>query len=116
MAKIYAFFGLFFLLFGCAGSKENNENEIKGDFIYIADAAVIKGDDFIYGVEIDSMLMDLVKKAEPFKKGTFDMVPVVIEGDLNLKEKNAEGWDTIVKITKIVTVGPAKENQDNTVK
>lgn len=110
MPKIFAFFGLFLLLFGCAG---NNENEIKGDFIYIADAAVIKGDDFIYGVEVDSMLMNLVKKAEPFKNGNFDMVPVVIEGDLHLKEKNIEGWDTIVKLTKIISVGPAKKNQEN---
>lgn len=110
MPKIHAFFGLFFLLLGCAG---NNEKEIKGDFIYIADAAVIKGDDFIYGVETDSMLMELVKKAKPFKNGNFDMVPVVIEGDLHLREKNTEGWDTIVKLTKIITVGPIKENQEN---
>jgi hypothetical protein len=112
MTRIYAFLGLFFLLLSCA---ESNENEIKGDFIYIADAAVIKGDDFIYGVEVDSMLMELVKKTEPFKKGIFDMVPVVIEGNLHLKEKNTEGWDTIVKLTKIITVGPAKENQESTV-
>ncbi len=112
MTRIYAFLGLFFLFSGCA---ESNKNEIKGDFIYIADAAVIKGDDFIYGIEIDSILMELVKKTEPLKKGIFDMVPVVIEGDLHLKEKNTEGWDTIIKLTKIITVGPAKENQDNRV-
>ncbi len=110
MSKIYTFFILFFLLFGCTG---NNENEIKGDFIYIADAAVIKGDDFVYGVEIDSMLMELVKETEPFKNSNFDMVPVIIEGDLLLKEKNTEGWDTIVKLTKIISVGPAKKNQEN---
>lgn len=109
MFKIFASIGLLFLLFGCAG---NNENEIKGDFIYIADAAVIKGDDFVYGVEVDSMLMELVKKTESFKKSNFDMVPVVIEGDFHQKERNTQGWDTLVKITKIITVGPVKKNQE----
>ncbi|HEA30125.1 hypothetical protein LCGC14_2644280 [marine sediment metagenome] len=109
MPKIFVFFGLFFLLFGCAGSAED---EIKGDFIYIADAAVIKGEDFIYGVEIDSMGMQLAKEAEPFKKGDFDMVSVVITGSLHEKEANAEGWDTIVKINKIIAVGPANAEEN----
>ena len=35
---------------------------IKGEFIYIADAAVLKGDNFIYGVKIDAKAQELAER------------------------------------------------------
>lgn len=109
MRKFFVFISFLFVLVSCA---RESENDIEGEFIYIADAAVIKGDDFIYGVEIDSMTMQLAKEAAAFKKGDFDMVPVIVEGTLREKDKNAEGWDTIVKVDKIIAVGSLKVRQE----
>ena len=55
---------------------------IKGDFIYLADAAVLKGKDFIYGVELDSISMKLADSVAPFKKDNFDMVPVTVRAKI----------------------------------
>ena len=102
-----AFLSLFALLFlACA---EKGSREIEGEFLYSADAAVIKGDSFIYGVKIDDKMMQLADSVKRYKKDDFDMIPVKIEGILSEKEKGTEGWDTVVKIEKIVSVSPPKK-------
>ena len=81
-----------------------------GDFVYTADAAVIKGPNFIYGVKLDSMAAELANRVKPAKQTDYDMVPVVVSGELNPKPEGQEGWDEILTIQKIITVGnkPAK--------
>ena len=97
-----------------ANSIENLEDKTvtmyRGDFVYTADAAVIKGANFIYGVKLDSMAVELANRVKPAKQTDFDMVPVVISGELNQKPEGAEGWDEILTIQSIISVGnkPAK--------
>ncbi|MGJ8665528.1 MAG: hypothetical protein ACSHW7_04120 [Patiriisocius sp.] len=82
----------------------------KGEFIYTADAAVLKGKDFIYGVAIDEKMHELADKVAPVKKDDYDMVPVVVTGTLANKPEGTEGWDEILTIIDIVQVSktPAK--------
>jgi hypothetical protein len=76
---------------------------ISGEFIYIADAAVLKGDNFIYGVKIDEKAEELAKQIKPLKREDFDMVPVVIKGKI-MSNNAEEGWDEIVEIREILKV------------
>lgn len=78
---------------------------IKGEFIYIADAAVLKGDNFIYGVRIDEKAEELAEKVKPLKREDFDMVPVVVKGKI-MPNDAEEGWDEIVEIREIISVSP----------
>lgn len=80
--------------------KKDSLTTLKGEFIYTADAAVIKGNGFIYGVVIDSMSTVLSKKVAPLKQEDFDMVPVVIQGKVK-PNPSKEGWDEVVEIKKI---------------
>ncbi len=77
----------------------------KGDFIYLADAAVLKGDKFIYGVTLDEMATELANRVKSVKESDFDMVPVAVKGTINPKPEGEEGWDEIITITEIVMVG-----------
>lgn len=76
---------------------------LTGQFIYVADAAVLRGEDFVYGVTIDSMSQALADRVRPFKKEDFDMVQVTIKGKIspNLQQ---EGWDEIVEIKEIIEI------------
>ncbi|EAP87979.1 MULTISPECIES: hypothetical protein [Croceibacter] len=76
---------------------------IKGEFIYIADAAVLKGDNFIYGVKIDAKAQELAERVKPLKREDFDMVPVEVKGKI-MPNKETEGWDEIVEIREIIKV------------
>ena len=85
----------------------------KGEFIYLTDGAVLKGENFIFGVKLNEKAFELSKMVAPIKKDEFDMIPVIVKG---IVEKNpAEGagetvWPEIITIKKIVEVGkePAK--------
>ncbi|GAA4109215.1 hypothetical protein GCM10022393_05690 [Aquimarina addita] len=94
------------LIFSCKKdtSKESDKEPtlIRGEFILIDGAGVIKGADFIYGVIIDDMAKQLDAKVKPLQREEYDMVPVVINGII---QKNAdEGWPEVVKITEIIGV------------
>ncbi len=77
---------------------------IIGEFIFLTDAAVLKGDNFIYGVKIDDAMHELAKQVAPKKREEFDMVPVVINGQINAKLEGAEGWDYIVTVKEILEI------------
>ncbi|AEE19476.1 hypothetical protein JM84_0163 [Dokdonia sp. Hel_I_63] len=85
-------------------SSSNSYEVIEGEFIYLVDAAIIKGDSFIYGVALDDKMRELATIVKPLQRDEYDMVPVVIKGIINPKPTNEEGWDFIVTIKEIVEV------------
>tara|TARA_R110002020_G_scaffold172933_1_gene363494 strand:+ start:545 stop:946 length:402 start_codon:yes stop_codon:yes gene_type:complete len=89
--------------------KKEEAQRIEGEFLYIADAAVLKGDNFIYGVKLDEMATKLQNQAKGYKKDEFDMVPVIIEGIIEPKKEGTEGWDEVVTVKKILAVMHPKE-------
>lgn len=102
--------------------RTKGEEMYRGEFIYTADAAVLKGKDFIYGVTMNDMAKELADRVAEIPKEEYDMVPVIVEGDLVEKSDDAEGWDKVITITKILNVsnivvrpdikmGKSKENK-----
>ena len=82
--------------------------EIQAEFIYIQDAAVLKGKSFIYGVELDDKAKELAEQVKKYKKDQYDMVPVVVKG-LVKPNPVKDGWKEIVEIQEILKVLPVKE-------
>lgn len=106
MKKSFLLIILSLLIFSCKNEKsQSSDGEttlIRGEFILIDDAGVIKGKDFIYGVVIDDIAKELNSKVKPLQREEYDMVPVVIKGII---KKNADdGWPEIVEIKEIVGV------------
>jgi hypothetical protein len=117
MKKVIVLFSAALLLFtSCKNNETTEENleiqEIKAEFIYLEDAAVLKGQNFIYGVKIDDMAKELANRVEPVKVEEFDMVPVVVKGVVTPKPENTEGWEQIVTIKEIVRVGTRPSQPD----
>lgn len=119
------FIGLL-LLSACEDKKKKKEVEapveevvkdslttVEADFIYLADAAVLKGRSFIYGVELDSVSMALVKKVEPLKRDEFDMIPVVVKVKI-IDNPGREGWDEIAQIREILEIPERKADSVKT--
>ncbi|WP_062053602.1 hypothetical protein [Aquimarina longa] len=101
MKKLFILFALSTVLFSC-NSKNEKLDLIRGEFILLDDAAVIKGDDFIYGVVINELTNELAKKIKPLQREEYDMVPVVIKGII--KPNPEQGWEEIVEIKEIIGV------------
>ncbi len=106
MKKTCILIALSLILFSCKNEKTDTKNTdpnlIRGEFILIDDAAVIKGKDFIYGVVIDDITLDLAKKVAPLQREEYDMVPVVVKGII--KPNPEQGWEEIIEIKEIIGV------------
>ncbi len=96
-------------LFSCKSDKKSDQDIdngisklIRGEFILVDNAGVIKGKDFIYGVVLDDMATQLNEKTKPLKREEYDMVPVVIQGVV--KPNPEEGWPEVVEIKEIIGV------------
>ncbi|WP_324719750.1 hypothetical protein [Salinimicrobium sp. HB62] len=107
------------LLSGCGEDQATEEFEpeavvatdsiptIKGEFIFLADAAVLKGKDFIYGVQIDSISRRLADTVEPLKRDEFDMVEVTVKAKV-VQNPGQNGWDELVQIREILEIPKRK--------
>lgn len=88
----------------------DDKNTFRGEFIYYSDAAVLTTKNEIYAVRIDEKMHELNELAIPLKKTSFDMVNVVLKGEIvpnPLKQETGEGWDEMVIIKEIKEVTPA---------
>lgn len=95
--------------------KKDDYKTFSGEFIYIADGAVLKGNSFIYGVTIDDKMHELAKMVAPVKKDEFDMVPVQVKGELvanPLFAQTGEGWRLNVTIKEIIKVSDTPSPAD----
>lgn len=90
---------------------EDSIKTIEGEFILLADDAVIKGSNFIYGVELDSLSRELAEQVEPLKADEFDMIPVVVKGKI-IPNPGRDGWDEVVQIREILEL-PEQTSQDS---
>ena len=124
MKKQYFFILIFTLLLSACGEEPQEDlkptepvavqdslDVVSGEFIYLSDAAVLKGEDFIYGVHMDSISLSLAEKVEKYKKEGFDMVPVVVKGKIVTNPKN-KGWDEIIEIREVLKVQEEKPASD----
>lgn len=114
MKKILLLLAITISIVACKNEtpKTSNDPQFEGEFIFVTDGAVLKGDTFIYGVAIDEMSEELQEKVAPIKRDSYDMVPVVVKGILNNKTEGTEGWDEVLTITEIVSVSDTPSEAD----
>lgn len=122
MKKFVALFALIILFTSCKQeAKADAETEdvvtkvssvedvitLKGEFIYLDDAAVLNCGNKIYGVTIDKKMLELAAEVSIKKNDDYDMIPVIINGVITpnpaLSENN-DGWPEVVTIKEIVKV------------
>lgn len=80
---------------------------LEGEFVYVADAAVLRGEGFVYGVTLDSMSQVLSDRVASFKSDDFEMVPVTVRAKI-LPNPEQEGWEEVIEIREIIEVPEAK--------
>lgn len=113
-------------LFGCKSETDKKTDEEKkpeiveqkfktfhGEFIHVDTAAVLKGKNYIYGVKMDSMTTALIKEVEPLKKDPYDVVNIIVKGEIHPNDQ--EGWEEILTIKSVEKVYPPNTKQESKV-
>lgn len=128
MKKVFVILSVIVLMSGCknenksstanddqnqeitAEEKERTEKQsdgltlLKGEFLYLADAAVLQTHREVYAVVIDEKMHELDAKVKAYKKEDTDMVPVEIRARIFPKPEDEEGWDYRIEIKEILNV------------
>lgn len=128
MKKLILLVFIFFTVFGCKNETKTNEAAsksysqddglitMKGDFIFIDNAAVLKTNNDIYGVVVDEQMKALEKQVKPYKIENTDMVPVTVRVKKFEKPANEEGWPYRVEIKEIIKVEKPEEHTNDIIK
>ena len=85
---------------------------LEGDFIYSEEAAVMRGDDFVYGVTLDSMSRVLSERIAPLKSDDFEMIPVKVKAQIRPNPRQ-NGWEEMIEILEIVEVPESAKVSDS---
>lgn len=125
MKKLFGLLILSSLLFSCQddGRKELMEQPevekvpdsiqvLEGGFIYVADAAVLRGESFVYGVTLDSMSQVLADKVALVKSDDFEMIPVKVRAKIKPNPQQ-EGWEEVIEIQEIIEVPESEKTSDS---
>ncbi|HET8887079.1 MAG TPA: hypothetical protein VFM70_12090 [Salinimicrobium sp.] len=107
MKKSIIVFALFLAFVGCKSEQEETIT-LNGEFIFVEDAAVLKGDDFIYGVVVDEKAKELAEKTKSYQKEKYDMIPVEVAAVIK-ENPNKDGWEKIIEIKEIISVSDQRK-------
>ena len=118
MKKVLFIFLVLFTIASCKDDtvkavQENNTVEeeteqdtvptVSGKFIFTEKDAILRGDDFIYNVEIDSLSRNLGKQVEAYKTDDFEMVPVKVKGKIKQSPRQT-GIKKNIELREIVAI------------
>ena len=90
--------------------ESDNWQRVRGDFITVDTAAVIKSRSQIYGVVLDSMGQVLNKRSKEMQKEQYDMIPVIIKGDI-INNDVENQWEKLIKVKEIINVSKSREDK-----
>ena len=90
----------------------NKENHYRGDFYYTEGAAVFTTPNEIYGVTLDDKALELANRIALIKKDQYDLVEVIVKGNIKSKTEEKEGWNVILTIDQIVYVSDKASKAD----
>ncbi len=84
-----------------SSKKRDSNPQFYGEFLYLADAAVLNTGTEIYGVIVDEKMHELHDLCSSLKRDEYDMIPVYVKGKIEHKNPDEEGWEKRITITTI---------------
>lgn len=84
----------------------------KGSFIMAGNAAVLKGDKFIFQVKMDSVARDLKDSLANYTTKTKSVIPVEIRGKVTTNPQPM-GYSQLIEIKEVIKI-LAEKSSDNT--
>ena len=102
-ASLFTIILILFVSCSTSSKKESNDPTFNGEFLYLADAAVLNTGSEIYGVVIDEKMHELHEFCSPFKRDEYDMIQVYVKGVVT-DNPEEEGWEKIIRITAIDSI------------
>ena len=102
-APLFTIILILFVSCSTSSKKEPNDPMFNGEFLYLADAAVLNTGSEIYGVVINDKMHELNALCSTMKRDEYDMIQVYIKGVIT-DNPEEDGWEKIIRITSIDSI------------
>ncbi|MCJ7758426.1 MAG: hypothetical protein MUP24_09800 [Gillisia sp.] len=93
-----------------ATEKDSIQN-YQGNFISVGSDAVLKGENFVYQVKMDSMAMLLKESLKKYQLDDINIVPVEVKGKV-IDNKLRKGYSQVIEIREIVEIFARKQSEN----
>lgn len=120
LKRLFFIFALIATTVSCDNETQSTvENEVevkamdsiqnyKGNFISVGNSAVLKGDQFVFQVQLDSVTADLKKSFNEYTLENATIVPVEVKGKV-IDSKKSTGYSQVIEITEVVKIFAEKK-------
>lgn len=85
----------------------------EGNFISVGEAAVLKGDQFVFQVKMDSVALDFKQDLENYELQNGNIVPVEVKGKI-LKNPSNKGYSQLIEIKEVTEVFAERKPENKT--
>jgi len=93
-----------------ATEKDSIQN-YRGNFIYIGSDAVLKGENFVYEVKMDSMANLLKESLKGYQLDDKNIVPIEVKGKV-IDNRLRKGYSKVIEIREIVEILARKQSEN----
>lgn len=97
-----------------ATEKDSIQN-YQGNFISVGSDAVLKGENFVYQVKMDSMANLLKESLKKYQLDDINIVPVEVKGKV-IDNKLRKGYSQVIEIREIVEIFARKQSEKTEIK
>lgn len=97
-----------------ATEKDSIQN-YQGNFISVGTDAVLKGENFVYQVKMDSMANILKESLKEYQLDDTNIVPVEVKGKV-IDNKVKKGYSKVIEIREIVEIFAKKQSENTEIK
>lgn len=97
-----------------ATEKDSIQN-YQGNFISVGNEAVLKGENFVYQVKMDSMTNILKETMKNYQLTDKNIIPVEVKGKVT-DNKVRTGYSQVIEIREIVEIFAKKESENTEIK
>jgi len=96
-------------------TEKDSIHNYKGNFIYIGSDAVLKGENFVYQVKMDSMANLLKESLKEYQLYDMNIIPVEVKGKV-IDNKVRKGYSNVIEIREIVEIFATKQSENTEIK
>ena len=96
-------------------TEKDSIHNYQGNFISVGNDAVLKGENFVYQVKMDSMTNTLKETMKEYQLEDINIVPVEVKGKV-IDNKVKTGYSKVIEIREIVEIFARKQSENTEIK
>jgi hypothetical protein len=97
-----------------ATEKDSIQN-YQGNFISVGNEAVLKGENFVYQVKMDSMTNILMETIKNYQLDDKNIIPIEVKGKVT-DNRVKTGYSKVIEISEIIEIFARKQSENSEIK